>query len=363
MMTLRERVMSVYRKEAPDQTPVGIYRRYLPRGSAEREVRSLGLAIIDYCPVVSMLAPPWHMQSGYLSEVKGADLEIRFSWDGGQKVETRSYRTPVGTVFQQTRRDPSYGSDWITKYYIEKPEDYRVMRYLVDNTVFRRDDQAFETAAADLGEDGIVLGRVDRSPFQKLLIELAGPERLVLDLSTEPEPVIELLKALDRRMDEVFCMVLDSRAEVIWQPDNITSAMTPPTWFKQYCVPYYEKHGTECRQAGKPYLVHMDGRVKALRDLIVRCPIDAIESLSMPEIGGDLSFGEARAAWPDKLVLPNFPACRCCHAKREIEEFLDGLLNEAGSGLPFMLQFSEDIPPSEWKRVIPIVCAYMQSRS
>lgn len=362
-MTMRERLLAVYRKQQPDRLPIGVYSRYLPRGTVEREVRSLGLAVIDYCPVVSMLAPPWHMQTGYLSEVKGADLEIRWSWVDGQRVETRSYRTPVGSVFQKSKTDNAYGSAWITKYYIEKPEDYKVMQYLVENTVFRRNDEAFDLAVRNLGEDGVVLGRTDRSPFQKLLIELAGPERLLLDLSTNPEPATELLQALDRRMDEAFCAVVDSKAEVIWQPDNITSAMTPPAYFRRYCVPFYERRGRLCREAGKPYLVHMDGRVKALKELIVQCPIDAIESFSFPEIGGDMTLTEARNAWPDKLVLPNFPASRAYDSREKIEEFLDGLVHEAAGGMPFALQFSEDIPHSEWARVLPIVCAYIHSIS
>jgi uroporphyrinogen-III decarboxylase len=361
-MTARERLLAVYRKQPVEGVPVGIYSRYLPRGWAEREVRNAGLAIIDYRPVVSMLAPPWHLQPGYLSEVKGAELEVRFGWHEGQRVEARTYHTPVGSVSQQSKKDP-YGSDWISKYYIERPEDYRVVQYLVEHTVFRRNDDALEAARADLGEDGVVLGRVDRSPFQKILIELAGPERFLLDLSSEPEPVLELLEALDRRMDEVFRLILDSKAEVVWQPDNITSAMTPPKWFGRYCVPFYQKHGAECRQAGKPYLVHMDGRVRALREMIAGCAIDAVESLSSPDIGGDLSFAEARAAWPGKLVLPNFPASRCYGSKTEIEQLLDELVAAAGQGFPFMLQFSEDIPHSEWQRVVPLVCAHMNSRS
>lgn len=361
-MTMRERLLAVYRRQEPDRLPIAIYSRYLPRGTAERELRSLGLAIIDYCPVVSMLAPPWHTQTSYLSEVKGAALEIRWSWDNGQKVETRSYRTPMGTVFQEARPDNASGSDWITKHYISQRQDYKVMQYLVENTVFRRNDQALEVASANLGEDGVVLGRVDRSPFQKLLIELAGPERLLLDLATEPDPVVELLDALDQRMNEAFRSVVDSKAEVIWQPDNITSALTPPAYFKRYCVPFYERQGKLCHEVGKPYLVHMDGRVKALKDLIAQCPIDAVESFSLPEIGGDMTFAEARGAWPDKLVLPNFPSPRAYASRQEVEGFLDNLLSEAAGGLPFTLQFSEDIPQSEWARILRIVCAYLGGR-
>jgi uroporphyrinogen-III decarboxylase len=361
-MTSRERILSVYRGEAVDGIPVVIYARYLPRGSVERELRSCGLGILDYVPPVTLLAPPWHTHAGYVSRVNGADLEIRWTWDNGVRVEIRTYRTPVGTVSQRTSVDPSYGSDWIGKHYIETLEDYKTVQYLVENTVFRDNRAAVETRRRDLGSDGVVLARLDRSPFQKLLIELAGPERFLLDLHTDPEPVVELLDCMARKTEETFQMVVDSAADAVWQPDNVTSELTPPRYFEKFCLPLYESRARLSRQAGKAYLVHMDGKLKALKALIARSSITGIESFSVPLAGGDLPLVEARSAWPGKLLLPNFPASLCYQPEEAIQGFLDGLLDDAGRGTPSLLQFSEDIPPSEWQRVVGLVCRYMTSR-
>jgi hypothetical protein len=351
-------MLAIYRGEPAERPPVAIYNRYLPRGCDERAVRNAGLGIIDYVPPVSMLAPPWHLQAGYLSEVRGADLEIRVAWEDGKRIETRTYRTPVGEVCQRTSIDGGYGSDWVERYYIQGLQDYRVIRYLVEHTVFRRQEGAFEARVRDLGEDGVVLARLDRSPFQKLLIELAGPERLLMDLHTDPEPVSELLEALERRMEEAFAMALESGAEVLWQPDNVTSALTPPQSFRRYCVPFYQKRASACRQAGKRFVVHLDGRLKALREPIASSAIDAVESLSLPETGGDMTMAQAREAWPNQVLLPNFPATLSLQPEAAIREFLDRLATEAGPAC-WMLQFSEDIPSTEWSRVAPLVCEHM----
>ena len=354
--TARERMMKVYRKQASDRPPVAIYARYLPRGSSELFVRNLGLGIIDYYPIVSMLAPPWHTHSGYLSEVKGAQLEIAFTWENGQAVETRTYRTPLGDLTQRTRKDPAYASDWIDKFYISRLEDYKIMQYLVENTVFRFNHKEFQARQQDLADDGVLLARIDRSPFQKALIELAGPERFLVDLQTEPEPVRRLLGALDRRMDEVFASVCESEAEVIWQPDNISCDMTPPAWFREFCLPYYTKHANRLHERDKVFLVHMDGRLRAIKEMIAECPIDGIESFSLPEIGGDLTLAEARAAWPGKLVLPNFPSPLATQNPQTITGFLEELLENSGSRTPWMLQVSEDIPPGAWQNLLPLIC-------
>ena len=361
-MTARERMMAVYRGRFADRVPISIYARYLPRGSCERALREMGLGIIDYHPAVTLLAPPWHTHPGYISQVQGVDLVISLSWENGQPVETRTYKTPVGTISQRTTKEPTYGSDWISKFYVTGRVDYKVLQYVVEHTVFRSNESGLRARIRDLGQDGVVLGRMDRCPYQKLLIELAGPEQFLMDLYTDPDPVTELLEVMDRRMDEAFQMVVGSQAEVIWQPDNITVDMTPPDRFRQYCVPFYEKHARQLQAAGKVYVVHMDGRLAPLKELIAGCPFDAVESFSLPEVGGDLSLSQARAAWPDKVILPNFPAPLCQRSKQEIESYLERMLAEAGTKVPFMLQVSEDIPTSEWQRVLPILCLVMQAR-
>jgi hypothetical protein len=138
--------------------------------------------------------------------------------------------------------------------------------------------------------------------------------------------------------------------------------MTPPAAFQKYCLPMYERYGDQLRAAGKKYMIHMDGRLGPLKTLIARAPVDLIESFSLPLMGGDIPLAEARAAWPGKVILPNFPATLCHRTDAAIEAFLDEFLTEAGTEVPWMLQFSEDIPAGQWQRVMPLVCRFMAAK-
>lgn len=354
-MTIHERMMAVYRREVPDRVPAAIYGSYLPRGSWARAARELGLGIIESAPVVSLVAPPWHIKPGYVSEVKNVDLKVTYTWEKGQRVETRIYDTPVGRVTQETTTDPAYGSDWIRKFYITGEEDYKVVQYLVEHTVLQRREASYRAKAADLGDDGVVLGRIDRNPYQKLLIELAGPEQFLTDLYSGCQPACELMEALGRRLHEAVEMAAESDAEVIWQPDNLTADMTPPQAFEEYCLPFYKKWGEMFKEAGKPFVVHMDGRLGPLKDLIAQSPVDGIESFSLPMVGGDMRLSEAQAAWPGKAILPNFPSNLSHKSDQEIEAFLETLFDEADPSRPWMLQISEDLPLDQRQRVVPTV--------
>ena len=360
MMTPRERILSVYRNDLPDRVPVGIYPRYLQTGAAERRARSRGLGIIAAYPPVSLLAPPWHTHSGFVSRVENADLRVGIAWEGGERVESRTYETPVGVVTQRIVKDPQYGSDWVKKHYVEKREDYGTLQYIVENTVFSRQEDAFTGHRETLGEDGVLLGRVDRCPFQKMLIELAGPERFLVDLLTDPEPPLELMEAMRRRLAEQFDMAVASAAEAVWQPDNLTSDLTPPDLFTRHVLPYYAGRGALCREAGKPYVVHMDGKLKALGAQIAESPFDVVESFSLPAMSGDLTIGEAAGMWPAKVLCPNFPTTLCHAGDAAARTALEEIWRSFGGDTPFMLQASEDFPLASHERVLVMLCDFSE---
>jgi hypothetical protein len=364
MKAIHDLMLAVYRGQVSDRVPVGVYERYLPRGSMERAARGMGLGIIAYHPVVTMHGPPWHLYPGHVSEIPGADFSVSYCWDRGAMVERRSYVTPVGSVWQEVARDEGgAGSEHVRKYYVGRREDYRVVQYLVERAVLRRNEETIAARIRDLGSDGILFGRLDRSPYQKCLIELVGAERFLIDLSTDPEPVSELLEALFRKQEESWALALESQVEVLWQPDNVTSLMTPPNAFQRYLLPFYRRRSQQAREAGKPFLVHMDGRIRALAPLIRESRIDVVESLSLPDIGGDMTLTEARAALPETVVVPNFPANWCVRTDAEIARGLVTLLEEAGREVPFMLQVSEDLPNSQWRRVVPLLTRTIADRA
>lgn len=353
-MTIRERILSVYSNQMPDKIPFGIYNRYLRVGYIERLARNSGLGILDFYPVVSLLSPPWHVQQAYMSEAKNTSFNISFFWHAGKVIENRTIETPVGKLTQQITKDPSYGSDWVDQPYIKSLEDYKIMQYIVENTVFISHEKTISQRKKDIGSDGVVLGRIDRSPYQKLLIELVNPEKFLTDIYINPGPLEELMETIAFRLDEQLDMVLNSCVDVIWQPDNVTSDMTPPEIFIKYCQSIYKKNGNKCKQAGKVYSVHMDGKTKALSALINESPIDVIESFSMPIMGGDLTIEEALTFWPGKVICPNFPASLCLASEKEIVDYLKNMFLSF-KNRPFMIQLSEDFNTEKYDFVLNII--------
>jgi len=317
------------------------------------------MGIIDYIPLTTQLGPPWHMASEFISQVKNTEFSVHYYYENGVRKMHRTFNTPVGTLTADVRASLGEGSEHISKYYISSPEDYKIMKYIVENTVFSKNEQTYLTHCHELGEDGVVLGRLDRNPYQKLMLELVGPENFLIDLYTDPEPVLELMDAMYKRMDEEYEMALESSAKILWMPDNVTADMTPPDCFTKYLLPYYQKYTKLAHQAGKTVVAHFDGKIKNLSTLIMESGIDTLESVSNPNIGGDMTYLEARQSFPGKVIIPNFPAYLVYEKKEEIEDYIKNICKDA-QGRPFMLQVSEDLPGDKYETILPIIAEAMK---
>lgn len=350
-MTIRERMLACYRRQPVDHPACAVYARYLPRGSAERAAREQGMGIIEYVPPVSMMSPPWHMLDGFLSPADGVNVRVEIRWENGRRMERRSFETPDGMLYADIERDAGgVGSEHIQRRYLMTEDDYRAMLYLARHLRFESNEPMLRERIRTLGEDGVVLGRLDRSPFQKCLIELANPETMLMDVMDASEPLLELMDVLSTRLLEAAEMAMDSACEVLWLPDNVTAEMTSPVLFHEFCLPYYQRLTAMAHQADKLLLAHFDGRLRPLREDILRAGFDGIESVSLPEMNGDMTLREAREVFPDIAVIPNFPANRSFDEKEAIIRWARQLaVSSADQSL--LLQISEDLPAGQVEKV------------
>ena len=359
-MTARERMTAVYRGQLPDRAPAGIYTRYLARGETEHRARSMGLGVIDYAPPVSMLAPPWHVLDGFLSRIDGGDFSVRYTWENGRRLEERRVGMPEGDLYAVVEQDGGgVGSEHIRKHYVETKEDYALAQAAARRTVFGDNRGLFRARVQAMGNSGVVLGRLDRSPLQKCLLELCAQDAFLLDVMDGEDAALSLLETLRIRLLEAAERVIASEAEIIWLPDNVTAEMTSPALFRTYCLPYYRTLAGWAREAGKPLLVHCDGKVRALMPMLRESGITAVESLSYPEMAGDVAAAEAGTLFPGAPVLPNFPANRAYQTREEIIGWVDEQ-KRLMKGTPWMLQISEDLPADESDKVILAVSEAMR---
>ena len=104
-----------------------------------------------------------------------------------------------------------------------------------------------------------------------------------------------------------------------------------PRLFKKYFMPEWEKCCTAMHAKGKLVAAHCDGRMAPLKDLIPQTSVDIIEALHVPPMG-DLTLGQALAAWPDKVIWTGFPGSVYALGSKETKQQALSMLRDVGKG-------------------------------
>lgn len=339
-MTARKRMLTVLERGTPDMVPWSFYPVLIPRGEVERIARNAGCGLYLHNPA-------WH------TEIHNVEICVREEWkDKKTKVITRTLHTPVGSVSEKVTEDPGYHSPWWIEYRIKNISDYRVVKFMVENTHYYEDFDYFITAEEDLGEDGIVGASVGYSPVWLLMYVYMGIEQFSLDLYDHPKQLAELIYLIGEKQSEAFRIAARSPARVVHSDDSLTGNFISPRMYKKYCQPFYNKQGQLLHEHNKIYAVHMDGKLKCLRNLIKDTEVDVIESFTLLEQGGDLPIEEARSIWEDKIIIINFPASLILGGRDKAKSFMLNLFKKIDPANNFIVEISEDLPHMLWKDVM-----------
>jgi len=343
-LNIKERIMAVLHGERPDRIPWTTYSVFLPRGTMGRELRNMGLGIIEVVQV-------------HTEETPNVQVEQKVTGD----IVKTFFHTPVGTISQKERTKlPFSGVDWlggllrslghnqgvwIMEHMFEDVSDYEVLRFIVEDTVYHPRYDDYKEVERSLEDDGVIFAATGHSPLQKLLLDYIGYQTFAVELYKHPHEFEKLLDAVDRKQDELYKVMANSPAELIWCGDNINGVVTSPKLFEKYVVPFYRKQVDRLHRKDKILAVHMDGRLASLKGLIPEGKVDVVEAFTPPPMG-DLPPNEARETWgDDQTIWINFPESVALQGADAVKKRTSEILKSIAPGDNFLIGVTEDIPP------------------
>jgi len=349
MMNHRERLMTTYRGEKADRVPLTIYDWLVPDTQAGQRLRDKGLITIDSKRV-------------FREELKGVIVRKKEVGSGINKEFVTTLETPVGSLFERTRIDPTFQSRWVIEHFIKSLDDYRVMKYIFDHTITEPAFEEFREADADMGERGIVLGEILPIPIQWLLVELMGTETWSEGVMMYPDEIAELHESLTRLYRQQISIAADSPAEVIWLPDNVTGSIMSSQLFDQYCGPIYAEACVELKQAGKLSFSHFDGINRPIARNIAQTPLDIIEAFTPPPMC-DMSVAEACTVWPDKVLSLNVPGTLFTEPYELIESYIKQYMKEGSQRNGFVIGCTEEYDFTKFEHAFSAIGSTMYDES
>ena len=232
-MTRSERIMAASRGQAADRLPFFHFWRHSQIGWAERDCRNRGMGMC-------WVRPCW------VENMHGVEVSEKAIQKEGQTGWKRTFSTPVGEVWVTERREPGTGqwhgqrswndvTPWQLERLIKRPEDYRVVQYMVENTEYVADYWPLEQAMDWLGDDGIVLTGLPHSPMQMLMIDWVGSEggRFFYHHADHPQLVEELYRALCRSRQPLYEIAARAPAPVVLCGDNVDGVLVTPKRFER----------------------------------------------------------------------------------------------------------------------------------
>lgn len=331
-MNARERILAALHHQHPDTIPWTIYQGLLPEGRLAHELRAKGLAVnVCWASVCDITRP---------------NVKVEESTTG--KTIYRKYITPIGnltSVHRLTTLRPDLETSWTVEYPVKDISDYAVAEFMVKDQEFVPRDDIYLEQDRRLDGQGIVTVDTGLTPLQKMLIEFLGYVRFGIDQHRHPREFDHLYDAFWESCETMHRIAANSKAEVCHCGDNTNARVISPTLFEKYCMPFYKVASKILHAKNKIHLVHMDGALMPLKNLIAETEIDVIEAFT-PRPLGDLSLAEARNAWNDKTIWVNFPENIFLMGTEETVRYTIDLLRQAAPGDNFLLGITEDIEPN-----------------
>ena len=151
-MQPRERILTLLNGSMPDKLPFFHTDHHLLRGETERVARNRGLGVIVYRPCHVEFTP---------------NVEVTTRHQSNSLI--RTYKTPVGSLSEVVSIGIGYGMagyafrDWrgvipaTSEFLVKSPDDYRALKFIVEDIHYEPYYYAIEDQLKHLGEDGIVV--------------------------------------------------------------------------------------------------------------------------------------------------------------------------------------------------------------
>lgn len=362
-MSLRDRILAVYRGETPDVVPYVLdlshwfyHKNHMPWDIScaylqpERE-------LIDYHRArgVGFYVP--NLASFYRADcVNGVTSEVeKRQSHGGTEIVWR-FHTPLGSIERRRIWDERTYSWHIREWGVRTEHDLKALGLALSSVRYEPLWENYRLWADYIGECGVAYMWGGYSAMGHLLGLWMGIEGTIYAAADWPDTMREVVDSINENGLRLIDLVARSPAEVIIMGDNFSSDVQPPHFFDRWSRAFYAEAIRRLHAAGKHVAVHIDGRLRGALRMFAEIGADCADAVT-PAPFGDLTPQQCRCeAGPDFILsgglspnvwLPNVDAATF---RRAVLDWLE--LRRGGPRL--ILAAGDQVPPGAVEERIEI---------
>ncbi len=363
-MNYRERVLTVLRGGIPDRVPWFADFDYWAVSLERRGVRPPGFRQSpEYLDWHRELNTGFYLQ-GYWPFHIISDDTVRIEEGQDDDIRYRRVHTPVGTIEEQWKYLDVSFSESPYKHFVEEVADLKPLRYWHEHMSFEPNYARAQWVAENVGDLGITLCYVPRSPFMQMVAEFAGIMNIIDIWSEAPDEFTETLEVIRHAHDQAAALAVASPAECLMIPENLSAEMVGRRFFELFLREYETIWNTRIREAGKFSFVHMDGTLRGLIGPVASTGFTVIEAFT-PAPVGNADVAELRAmVEPGTVLWGGIPGAYFSPvtSDEQFEAHMKHVLDVMTTQPHFVLGCADQVPPDGLESRVRRVAELAESR-
>ena len=284
MMTERERVLTLLAGGRPDRVPWFGDLDYWATSLIGRGIKPAGFKESDaYIEWHRDLRVGFYLQGDFPFKTAIENCRVT-EWREGT-ARRRRIETPRGDLTETWTWLPGSFSEAPTEHLVKSAADLAAYACLFENTRFEPDYSFAEKRARQVGEMGIVLCYLPKSPFMQMVTLDAGIAAVAEIHADAPGELETALAAVRLAHDRAAQIALGSPAEVLMIPENLSSEVVGPRLYELYMRDYHETWNRRIGAAGKYSCIHLDGTLKGLLREVCAAGFTFVDAMTPAPVG------------------------------------------------------------------------------
>jgi len=313
----------------------------------------------------------WHMALGVGFYLQGyfpfttivENCEVKEWKDGFRRY--RQITTPKGILRECLQWMPDDFCEGPVEHLVKSVSDLPAYQYLHANTRYEADYDFGRQRVAQLRKTGagVMLAYLPKSPLMQMVALDAGIMAVVEMMSDDEELFAATIDVVKMSHDRAARLAVDSPAEVLMMPENLSSEVVGPALFERFMRPYQSQWAAAIQAAGKYSCIHLDGTLKGLLKQECSVGLNFIEALT-PAPAGDLAV-EKWAGFcgnPDTILWGGIPGgyFTALVSDAEFDRHVRQVLAVMRQAPRYVLGVADQVPPGGLESRIRRVCELVE---
>lgn len=352
LMTPRERVLAVLNGHRPDRVPWFGDLDYwatalIGRGEKPKDFKSSGA----YLEWHRDLGVGYYLQGDFPFRAVTGNCKVR-EWTEGN-LRRRVIETPCGNLSETWTWLPESFAEAPTEHLVKSAADFRAYRYFHEDTRYEADYTFPQRRLRQVGDQGVVLCYLPKSPLMQMLALDAGVTAVFEAFADAGDEFRKTIDVVRHSHDQAAALAVDCGAELLMIPENLSSECVGKTFYEMFMRDHEESWARRIREAGRFSCIHLDGTMKGLLRETCSTSLTFIEALT-PAPAGDLEIEKwADASGNSRTILwGGVPGVFFTElvTDEEFDSHVRRVLDVMRSAPRYVLGVADQVPPDGLER-------------